>query len=311
MGSLVRRRWEDLLAVDHVSFEVPRGAIVGFLGPNGAGKTSTIKMAAGLLYPTSGQVRVLGYEPWRREHQFLQRISLVMGRRNQLIWDIPALDSFEFFRAMYGVPRPQYQQLLDELIDLLDLAPLLRKPVRLLSLGERMKCELTAALLHRPEVLFLDEPTIGLDIVAQHNFRGFIAEYNRRFGATILLTSHYIGDVEALCEKVIFIQSGRLLFSGNLKDMVERILPYKEITLTLTAPVQTRDLAKYGTVNTNTDRTAVLRIPKAAALRILPDLINTLPIEDLSMSDPPASDMVKAVYSGNVIPEAADRGEAA
>ena len=235
-----------------------------------------------------------------------------MGRRNQLIWDIPALDSFVFFRAMYGVPRPQYQQLLDELIDLLDLAPLLRKPVRLLSLGERMKCEDSPPrCCIGPKFSFWMSPTIGLDIVAQHNFRGFIAEYNRRFGATILLTSHYIGDVEALCEKVIFIQSGRLLFSGNLKDMVERILPYKEITLTLTAPVQTRDLAKYGTVNTNTDRTAVLRIPKAAALRILPDLINTLPIEDLSMSDPPASDMVKAVYSGDVIPEAADRGEAA
>jgi viologen exporter family transport system ATP-binding protein len=309
--SLIRRQWRNLTAVDGVSFEVPQGKIVGFLGPNGAGKTTTIKMASGLLYPTAGEVRVLGYTPWRRQHEFLQRISLVMGRRNQLIWDIPALDSFEFFRAMYSVPRREYTQILDEMTALLDLGPLLRKPVRVLSMGERMKCELTAALLHKPQMLFLDEPTIGLDIVSQHNFRQFIAEYNRRYGATILLTSHYMGDVEALCEKVIFIQSGRLVFSGNLKDMVQQMLPYKELSITFTRDVPAHDLNRFGTVVASTGRSVTLRIPKAAAVRILPDLMSTLPIEDLSMIDPPASEVVKAVYSGEITAATAISGEAA
>ena len=309
--SLFKRQWRDLTAVDHVSFEVPHGKIVGFLGPNGAGKTTTIKMAAGLLYPSAGEVRVLGYVPWHREHAFLKQISLVMGRRNQLVWDIPAIDSFEFFRAMYAVPRQQYTQILDEMTALLDLAPLLRKPVRVLSLGERMKCELTAALLHRPQMLFLDEPTIGLDIVSQHNFRQFIGEYNRRYGATILLTSHYMGDVEALCERVIFINDGRLVYSGNLKDMVQQILPYKDVSISLNADVPLRDLTRFGTVISSTDRTATLRIPKGAALRILPDLMSSLPIADLSMSDPPASEVVKAIYSGEITAATALKGEAA
>jgi ABC-2 type transport system ATP-binding protein len=296
--SLFWRRRRQLVAVNRVSFQVEAGEVVAFLGPNGAGKTTTIKMLCGLLYPTGGEVRVLGHAPFKRQHEFLRQISLVMGRRNQLIWDIPAMDSFEFFRAMYSVPRQQFKALLDELTELLELAPLLLKPVRVLSMGERMKCELAGALLHRPSVLFLDEPTIGLDVVAQHKFRQFIAEYNRRYGATVLLTSHYMGDVEALCERVIFIQAGRILFAGKLRDMVERILPYKEISLTLREDAQPVDFNRFGTVITQMGRTVKLRVPKGAALGLIPDLMRTLPLEDLTIADPPASDMVKAVYAG-------------
>src|SRR2546426_8576215 len=197
LRSLVRRRARAVAAVDGISFEVAEGEIVGFLGPNGAGKTTTLKMLSGLLYPTEGDLRVLGHVPSRRERAFLRQITLVMGQRNQLLWDIPAADSFELNRAIYRIPRSDYRRTLDELVALLELAPLLGKQVRSLSLGERMKCEIAAALLHRPRVLFLDEPTIGLDVTAQRRIRGFIAEYNRRHGARVLLTSHNMADVEA------------------------------------------------------------------------------------------------------------------
>src|SRR4051794_12436874 len=188
MRSLVRRRTTEVAAVDRISFDVAEGEIVGFLGPNGAGKTTTLKMLSGLLYPSEGDLRVLGHVPSRREKEFLRQITLVMGQRNQLVWDIPAADSFELNRAIYRIPTAEYRRTLDELVDLLDLAPLLGKQVRSLSLGERMKCETAAALLHRPRVLFLDEPTIGLDVTAQRRLRAFVAEYNRRHGATVLLT---------------------------------------------------------------------------------------------------------------------------
>ena len=201
--------------MEAVSFEIGEGEVVGFLGPNGAGKTTTLKMLSGLLYPTSGEARVLGHVPSKRERDFLSRITLVMGNRNQLQWDLPALDSFELNRAVYRSPRG-LPPLRDELIDLLDLGALVRKPVRNLSLGERMKVEVVGALLHRPRVLFLDEPTIGLDVTMQKRIRAFIAEYNRRYGATVLLTSHYMADVEALCKRVIVIHHGEILFDGDL-----------------------------------------------------------------------------------------------
>ncbi|MGD0783637.1 MAG: ATP-binding cassette domain-containing protein, partial [Candidatus Aminicenantales bacterium] len=210
LKSLVRRRKQEIAAVDGISFDVDPGEIVGFLGPNGAGKTTTLKMLSGLLHPTSGDVRVLDAVPWRREKAFLRQITLVMGQRNQLVWDIPAADSFELNRAIYRIPAADYRRRVDELTGLLDLGPLLNKPVRNLSLGERMKCEIAAALLHRPGMVFLDEPTIGLDITMQRRIRGFIAEYNRGTGATVLLTSHDMSDVEALCRRVIIIHRGRL-----------------------------------------------------------------------------------------------------
>src|SRR5512136_644365 len=233
LQSLVHRQVEQVVAVDELSFDVGPGEIVGFLGPNGAGKTTTLKMLSGLLHPTSGEMSVLGYVPWKRDRDFLRQITLVMGQRNQLVWDIPAIDSFELNRAVYRVPSADFRKTLDELTALLDLGPLLKKPVRNLSLGERMKCEVAAALLHRPQVVFLDEPTIGLDVTMQRRIRAFLAEYNRRNGATILLTSHYMADVEALCKRVIVIHHGRLLYDGDLADLVQQFTAHKTIVVRL------------------------------------------------------------------------------
>ena len=229
LRSLVRRKTRQVQAVDGVSFDLAPGEVVGFLGPNGAGKTTTIKMLSGLLYPTSGEGRVLGFVPERREKAFLRQITLVMGNRNQLQWDIPALDSFELHRAIYRIPRPEFVRMRDEFIELLEVGSLVKKPVRNLSLGERMKMEIIGALLHTPRVLFLDEPTIGLDVTMQARIRTFIAEYNRRYGATVLLTSHYMADVEALCKRVIVIHHGQILFDGSLEHPDPRFSAYKTI----------------------------------------------------------------------------------
>ena len=233
LASLVRRRREEVVAVDGISFDLAPGEIVGFLGPNGAGKTTTLKMLSGLLHPAAGEIAVLGHVPWKREKAFLRQITLVMGQRSQLVWDIPASDSFELNRAIYRIPAADFRSTLAELTDLLELGPLLRRPVRSLSLGERMKCEVAAALLHRPRVVFLDEPTIGLDVTMQRRIRSFIAEYNRRFGATVLLTSHYMADVEALCRRVIVIHHGRLLFDGDLSALVGKFTSHKTIVVKL------------------------------------------------------------------------------
>ena len=217
--SLVRRKTREVRAVDGISFEVAPGEIVGFLGPNGAGKTTTLKMLSGLLYPSGGVAAVLGHVPSKRERAFLSRIALVMGNRNQLQWDLPALDSYELNRAIYRIPRDDFLPVRDELIELLEIGDLVRKPVRQLSLGERMKAEIVGSLLHRPQVLFLDEPTIGLDVTMQKRIREFVARYRQRHEATVMLTSHYMADVEALCERVVVIHHGRILFDGDLSEL--------------------------------------------------------------------------------------------
>src|SRR5205823_9263513 len=219
----------EVRAVDGIPFEIAPGEVVGFLGPNGAGKTTTLKMLSGLLYPSSGDATVLGHRPSQREREFLRQITLVMGNRNQLQWDLPALDSFELNRAIYRIPRNDFRPVRDELVELLDVGDLVRKPVRNLSLGERMKVEIVGALLHRPRVLFLDEPTIGLDVTMQKRIRSFVAEYNRRHGATVLLTSHYMADVQALCRRVIVIHHGRILFDGALSSLGDEFAAYKTI----------------------------------------------------------------------------------
>src|SRR6187431_2381870 len=230
---LVRRRMRKVEAVAGVSFDIEPGEIVGFLGPNGAGKTTTLKMLSGLLYPTDGEALVLGHVPSKREKDFLRRITLVMGNRNQLQWDLPALDSFELNRAIYRIPRPDFTQLRDELIEILDVGDLVRKPVRNLSLGERMKVEVVGSLVHGPRVLFLDEPTIGLDVTMQKRIRSFIAEYNQRHDATVLLTSHYMADVVALCRRVIVIHHGRILFDGDLARLGDQFVALKTISVEL------------------------------------------------------------------------------
>jgi ABC-2 type transport system ATP-binding protein len=295
LQSLVVRHTEEVPAVDGISFHLAPGEVVGFLGPNGAGKTTTLKMLSGLLHPTAGEVTVLGYVPWKREKAFLRQITLVMGQRNELVWDIPALDSFELNRAIYRVPTSDYLLMLKELTELLELGPLLHKPVRNLSLGERMKCEIAAALLHRPQVVFLDEPTIGLDVTMQRRIRKFIAEYNRRFGATVLLTSHYMADVEALCRRVIVIHNGKLLFDGELSSLVHKFTAHKTIVVQLD-DVQA-DLRSYGEVVSREDGHITLRVPKAETARVTERLLANLPVIDLLVEDPPIEEVIERVFT--------------
>ena len=298
LRSLVRREKTEVLAVDGISFELLPGEVVGFLGPNGAGKTTTLKMLSGLLHPTAGELTVLGYVPWKREPAFLRQITLVMGQRNQLVWDIPAADSFELNRAIYRIPGPEYRRTLDELVELLALEPLLRKPVRNLSLGERMKCEIAAALLHRPQVVFLDEPTIGLDVTMQRRIRAFIAEYNQRCGATVLLTSHYMADVEALCRRVIVIHQGRLLFDGDLGDLVRRFTAHKTIVVQLEDTGV--DLRPYGEIVSSEGGRITLRVPKAETASVTERLLADLPVVDLTVEDPPIEEVIEQVFAQGV-----------
>ena len=295
LQGLVHRRKLEIPAVDGISFDLASGEIVGFLGPNGAGKTTTLKMLSGLLYPSAGEVTVLGYVPWKREKSFLRQITLVMGQRNQLVWDIPALHSFELNRAIYRIPAEDYRHMVGELTEILELGPLLHKPVRNLSLGERMKCEIAAALLHRPRVVFLDEPTIGLDVTMQRRIRSFITEYNRRFGATVLLTSHYMADVEALCRRVIVIHHGRLLFDGDLSNLVQRFTEHKTIVVQL-GDCQA-DLRSYGEVVSCTDGQITLRVPKAETARITERLLADLPVIDLLVEDSPIEEVIERVFA--------------
>jgi len=293
--SLFRRRQEEVHAVERVTFSVSPGEVVGFLGPNGAGKTTTLKMLSGLLHPTAGEARVLGHVPFRRERDLLQRITLVMGQRQQLVWDIPAIDSYDLNRAVYRIPTDQYRRTLAEISDLLELGGLLNKPVRNLSLGERMKVEIGAALLHRPQVLFLDEPTIGLDVTMQRRIRSFIAEYNRRHGATVLLTSHNMADVAALSRRVIVIHRGRLLFDGALDHLVARFSSHKTIVVQLREAVA--DPSRYGEVTAVEDGRVHLRVPKSETARVTAQLLAELPVEDLTVEDPPLEDVIERVFA--------------
>lgn len=295
MKSLVRRQTRDVKAVDEISFSVEPGEVVGFLGPNGAGKTTSLKMLSGLLYPTAGEVDVLGHTPSKRERDFLTQITLVMGQRNQLIWDIPVIDSLERNGAVYRIPRAEYDETLEELTGLLDLGELLSKPVRNLSLGERMKCEIAAALLHKPSVLFLDEPTIGLDVTMQRRIREFIAEYNRKYEATVLLTSHYMADVEALCKRVIVIHHGRILFDGDLSALVTRFSPHKTIIVEL--ETEGTDLSAYGEVVEADGNRYTLRVPKADTPPVTAKLLADQPVIDLTVEDPPIEDVIEQVFS--------------
>ncbi len=292
---LIHRRKIEIPAVDGITFRLKPGEIVGFLGPNGAGKTTTLKMLAGLLHPSSGEIRVLDYIPWKRERSFLRQITLVMGQRNQLVWDIPASATFELNRVIYRIPLENYRRILAELTELLELGPLLNKPVRNLSLGERMKCELAAALLHQPKVVFLDEPTIGLDVTMQRRLRAFIAEYNRRFGATVLLTSHYMADVQALCKRVVVIHHGKLLFDGELAKLVQKFTEHKTIIVQI-ADCES-SLASYGDVISCEDGRTTLRVPKSETARVTERLLADLPVIDLLVEDPPIEEVIARVFA--------------
>lgn len=294
------RKYRAVKAVDEVSFDIAAGERVGFLGPNGAGKTTTLKVLSGLLYPTAGSARVLGFAPHRREAAYLRRFTLVMGQKQQLIWDLPAIETFLINQAIYEIPRADYAATLKELDQLLDLEPLLRKQVRKLSLGERMKCELAAALLHRPEVLFLDEPTIGLDVTMQVRIRDFIAAYNERYGATVMLTSHYMADVTALCSRIIVIDKGRVLYDGDFRRLIERMAPWKIVKLQLSRPIDSARLAGFGELVSNEGVNAVLRIPRANTGETAARLLAGVDVDDVTFEDPPVEDIIRDVFAGGL-----------
>jgi len=302
LEALLRPRYRDVHAVREVTFRIDPGEIVAFLGPNGAGKTTTLKMLAGLLYPTSGRVEVAGFVPWGGGPEFKRRIALVLGNRQQLVWDLPPEETFLLNRAIYEIAPAAYRERLAELVTLLELGEVLDKPVRQLSLGERMKCELAAALLHHPPILFLDEPTLGLDVTAQEAIRRFLTEYRDRHGATVLLTSHYMQDVTALARRVLIINRGRLLYDGALDALVARIARTKRLELVLGGDdgVTAEALAAFGEVKSFRFPNAVLEVPREEAAATSARLLAALPVADLSIEDPPIEDVIRQAFTRGV-----------
>jgi ABC-2 type transport system ATP-binding protein len=302
LRSLLRRTYREVHAVQSVSFTVAPGEVVGFIGPNGAGKTTTLKMLTGLLQPSGGTALVGGSVPGERREEYLRRIAMVMGNKSQMLWDIPALDTFHVLGEIYRVPPAERKATVDELVALLGLEDLLATPVRNLSLGERMKCELVASLLHRPQVLFLDEPTLGLDVSAQRRLREFIGEYNRRTHATILLTSHYMADVVELCSRVILIQEGKLLYDGALAELSTRLAPFKLLRLTLAGDVHLNGALPPGAAILSEENGSVtLRIGRERTAAITASLLNTLPVVDLAVEDPPIEAVIDQIYKGGAL----------
>ena len=296
--SVFRRRYETVRAVDGITFSVGEGERVGFLGPNGAGKTTTLKMLSGLLHPTAGELRVAGHVPRRREPDFLKQITLVMGQKQQLIWDLPPAETFALNRAIYDIPRARFEETVRELVTLLELGDLVNKPTRQLSLGERMKCELAAALLHRPKVLFLDEPTIGLDVSMQATVRGFVRQYNERFGATVLLTSHYMEDVVQLCPRVVVIDRGRLIYDGDLRALALKVRPDKRIAVRFqdaNGGAQ-RDLARFGQVVSSEPGRATIQVAAEDVSAVVARMLAAFPVADLTVEDPPLEEVMSELF---------------
>jgi ABC-2 type transport system ATP-binding protein len=298
-----RRTYREVKAVQDVSFEIAPGEVVGFLGPNGAGKTTTLKMLTGLIHPSSGHVRVAGHIPFRRQEAFLQRITLVMGQKQQLLWDLPAIDSLKINAAVYDIPDREFRQRVGELTEMLSLHGKLTQPVRKLSLGERMKAELLAALLHRPQVLFLDEPTLGLDVNAQVGVRDFLREYNQRYQATVLLTSHYMADITALCQRVLLIHQGRLMYDGSLDGLLERFAPYREIHLELINPIPKEKLMFYGDVRHIEGRSVCFMVQQEALTRTVSRILADLDVIDLTVTEPPVEEVIGRVFQAGVVRE--------
>jgi ABC-2 type transport system ATP-binding protein len=301
LKSLVKRATRDIEAVRDVSFTVEPGEMVGFIGPNGAGKTTTLKMLSGLLYPTAGEAHVLGFTPWERKAEYLRQISMVMGNKSQMLWDIPPLDTFRVLAEIYHVGPADYERTLEEMVELLEMEDLLTKPVRNLSLGERMKCELVAGLLHRPRVLFLDEPTLGLDVSMQGRLRRFLAEVNQRSGVTVILTSHYMADVTALCPRVILIHHGQLLYDGALSGLAERLAPFKLIRVTVRGSDWQFDPPAGINIIEQENGHMTLRVARSEAPSLTAHLLDTLPVADLSVEDPPIEAVIDQIYQGGSV----------
>jgi len=301
LAHLIKRQYRPIVAVKEVSFKIEPGEIVGFLGPNGAGKTTTLKMMTGLIHPSSGQVRVAGHIPFRRDAAFLRSITLVMGQKQQLLWDLPTMDSLRINAAVYGLSDAELRQRVGELAEMLSLGRQLTQPVRKLSLGERMKAELLAALLHHPTVLFLDEPTLGLDVNAQMSVRDFLREYNQRFQATVLLTSHYMADITALCQRVLMIHQGRLIYDGNLEDLLERFAPCREVTVELGVGRSPADLATYGNLQSVEGRIAHFIVPQDHLPSMISRILADLDVVDLTITDPPVEEVISRVFEAGSV----------
>ena len=292
----IRRRTREVTAVQDVSFVIEPGEMVGFLGANGAGKTTTLKMLCGLIHPSAGDVQVAGHRPQRRQAEFLRRITLVMGQKQQLLWDLPPMDSLRVNAAVYGIPDGVAQRRISALADLLELGEELTRPVRKLSLGQRMKAELLAALLHEPEVLFLDEPTLGLDVNAQARVRQFLAEYNRRTGATVLLTSHYMADITALCSRVLLIDQGRLFHDGPLDVLTDQLAPEREVVLELEQPVSPEALAGLGRLERMDGCELRLLVPRDQLTAVVAQMLERLPVRDFEVKDPPIEALIGGLF---------------
>lgn len=297
LKSLVSRRYEQVHAVKDISFEIKPGELIGFIGPNGAGKTTTLKCLSGLLYPSGGKVEVLGFTPFKRKAEFLKQIALVMGQKNQLWWDLPPTETFLLNKEIYEIPERKYKETLNDLVELLDVKDVLNIQVRKLSLGQRMKCELIAALLHSPKVLFLDEPTIGLDVVMQKKLRDFIKQYNKKYNATIILTSHYMEDVRQLCDRVIVIDHGTLLFDGKLDDLVREYTKYKLITVIFDKEVKLKELEKLGEIKEHDFPKVVLSVKREDSNKVTSKLLKDFPVEDLNIQEPDIEDIIRQVFA--------------
>jgi ABC-2 type transport system ATP-binding protein len=293
---LAHRKYKETAAANEVSFNVDEGELVGFLGPNGAGKTTVLKMLSGLLYPTRGEATVLGYTPWKRQNEFKRQFALILGQKNQLWWDLPASESLELNRVIYGLDAAAARKTIDELTELLDVREKLDVMVRELSLGERMKMELIAALLHRPRILFLDEPTIGLDVVSQKKVREFLRDYTSRNRITTLLTSHYMQDIEELCDRVVIIDHGRVFFDGALQDIIDRLATHKIVTLSRRKGLPTADFAAYGEVLEKSPIEVRLKIPRSRIVPASRDLIAALEVDDFTVEDVPIEDIIREVF---------------
>ena len=299
---LFKREYRDVLAVRGIDLTVDEGEFVAFLGPNGAGKTTTLKLLSGVINPTAGEARVMGFVPWKRENAYRRRFALVMGQKNQLWWDLPAAESFRLHQQIYRIPPDEFDRTQDELIDLLNLRQLLNQPVRELSLGERMKMELTAALLHSPDVLFLDEPTIGLDVVAQHNIQKFLKHYQEVRRITVLLTSHYMKDVAALCRRVVVIAQGQIIYDGSLSGIIDRFSGHKVLTLQFSNGHVPNDLNRYGEILEIVEPRVKLRVERHAISKVLSAVLASHTPEDISVEDPPLEEVIAQVFAQSAAP---------
>ena len=296
---LFHRHYEQTLAVNDVSFAIEEGELVGFLGPNGAGKTTTLKMLAGLLYPTSGSASVLGYTPWQRDDGYRRQFALLLGQKNQLWWDLPARESLELNSKIYGIPAAAFERTVAELTELLDCRDKLGVMVRELSLGERMKMELIAALLHQPKILFLDEPTIGLDVVSQKTVREFLRNHNRTRKTTILLTSHYMADIQELCRRVIIIDHGKIFFDGQLSDVMDRFADFKLVTIQCggVEKYSAANLHKYGEVVEQTADSIKLKVKRDRVIPACKALLDELPVTDIDIQEVPIEDVIRQIFA--------------